>query len=103
FIFLVRRSGRRGLYLFCAGWILIAMAPLLDLKGIVPEMFVQDDYLYLASLGWCVMYADFVIRATRRWTGAQRQLVCVGATMLLALYAGTVWSAQGLWHDNRAL
>ncbi len=103
FVFLVRRSGRRGLYLFCAGWILIAIAPLLNLKGIVHEMFVQDDYLYLASLGWCVMFADFVIHAARRWAGARQRLVWGGAAVLLALYAVTVWSAQGLWHDNGAL
>jgi hypothetical protein len=57
---------RRRLYLFCTGWVAIAMAPMMNLRLFFEEAFVQDRYLYLASAGWCLMVADLAVRIAYR-------------------------------------
>ena len=56
--FLLRSHRHRRLYLFCAVWILISLAPELNLGGLFAKAVLQDRYLYFPSLGLCVMAAD---------------------------------------------
>ncbi len=99
----VRNHPRRRLYLFCAGWILIAIAPMMNLGAITHFLEVQDDYLYLASAGWCVMFGDCVVRFVRAGRSMRRNLAWTAIAALVAVYLATVWSLEPVWHDNRAL
>ncbi len=103
FLWSVRNHPRRRLYLFCAGWILIAIAPMMNLAAITHFLEVQDDYLYLASAGWCVMFADCVVRFVRAGGSVQRNLAWTAIAAMVAVYLATIWSLQPVWHDNRAL
>ncbi|MFZ0890516.1 MAG: hypothetical protein WA005_18905 [Candidatus Binataceae bacterium] len=75
FLVALRNHPRRRLYLFCAGWVGVALLPMMDLK--VLYQLVSDTYLYLPSVGWCVLLGDWVVRfapqervrATRRLHG----------------------------------
>ena len=55
----IRRHPHRRLYLFCAVWMGVTIAPVMDLKALPPQMLIQDRYLYLTSAGWCVMVGDW--------------------------------------------
>jgi len=102
FLALVRSDPRRRLYLFCAAWIAIAVAPMMNLGGLFQQGLIQDRYLYLASFGWCLMVADAKVRYAGRSASARR--VALGVTGALALTcAATLWHVQGFWHDEVAL
>jgi len=95
----VWRSPRRRLYLFCAGWIPIALSPVMDLHVLVKDQFITDGYLYLASAGWCVLLADWVTGLAERGAVARR-LVWAAASVLLASYAAALWNVQRYYHDE---
>ncbi len=102
FFGLVRIDPRRRLYLFCAAWIAIAIAPMMNLGGLFQQGLIQDRYLYMASFGWCLIVANVAVRYAGRSARARR--VVLGATGALALsYAATLWHVQGFWHDEVAL
>lgn len=99
---LIRESPRRRLYLFCAAWMLLAMAPFLNLGGLSHEMLVQDRYLYLPSFGWCVALAEAAVALVGR-RRARVRAVAVGGAALLVIYAASLYGAQRFWHDEVAL
>ena len=102
-LFVIVRRDRRGrLYLFCAAWMVVAIAPMMNLRGLFEHALVQDRYLYLSSLGWCVILADGGFRLARRGATARR-LTLSAATALAALYAVALWRAQGFWYDDETL
>ena len=99
FLFAVRNDRRRGLYLFCAAWMAIAIAPMMNLRGIFQGSIVQDRYLYLPSVAWCVMLADCAVRMAR--IGATvRRVARAAIAVVLAVCAIALWNVQHLWHDN---
>jgi tetratricopeptide (TPR) repeat protein len=101
----LRNHPRRRLYLFCAAWMVIAVAPMMDIRraGIARTLLIQDDYLYLASVGWCVMLADWTVRLARAGSAARRNLVQAATVAMLAVYAGVLWRDEHLWHDEPTL
>ncbi len=99
FLFAVRNDRRRGLYLFCVAWMAIAIAPMMNLRGIFQGALVQDRYLYLPSVAWCVMIADCTVRVAR--IGANpRRVAWAAIAVVLAVCAMALWNVQHLWHDN---
>ncbi|MFZ0889617.1 MAG: hypothetical protein WA005_14285, partial [Candidatus Binataceae bacterium] len=72
FLLAVRNSPKRRLYLFCAAWTAIAMALLMNLRALRMDQLVHDNYLYLASFGWCLMVADWAVGVARRGVMARR-------------------------------
>ena len=103
FAALVVRARRRRLYLFCAGWLLIAISPMMKIGSIITNLKVQDDYLYLASAAACVMLADLAVRLADASAPVGRKIVWGGMTTLIAVYALTLWPLESVWHDNPAL
>jgi protein O-mannosyl-transferase len=99
---LLRRHPHRRLYLFCGAWILIALGPLLNLKGLFGPYLIQDRYLYLASFGFCMMAGDLAI-SFGRGSEAKLQATRIGAAAVAMVYAGALFSVQHQWHDDIAL
>jgi tetratricopeptide (TPR) repeat protein len=97
----IRNSSRRRLYLFCAAWMAISIAPAMNLPSFRSDMIVQDRYLYLPSVGWCLMIAIAVAGFARR--NLYRQAVSAAAAALLVVYAAALWNAQHYWHDDFTL
>ncbi len=100
FFVAVRNDRRRELYFFCAAWMAIAIAPMMNLRGIFQGSIVQDRYLYLPSVAWCVMLADWIVRVARSGTAARRTTAYAAIAVLLAVCAGALWNVQRLWHDD---
>jgi hypothetical protein len=94
---LASRSSNRRIYLFCAVWILITMAPALNLNALFT--LVEDRYLYAPSFGWslAVAVAAFQIAAV-----GSRARNAVGAAMgvLLVLYAASTTQIERYWNDD---
>ncbi len=99
FYLAVRRDPRRPLYLFCAAWMGIALAPVLSLGSLLPEHLVHDNYLYLSSVGWCVIVGDCALRLARRGTSARRLVWSVGGAAMV-VYAATLWNVQHFFYDD---
>ena len=99
---LLRRHPGRRLYLFCTAWMLITLAPVLNLGGLVPETIIQDRYLYLPSFGFCVMAADLASSAAR---GRARgpSVLWIGTAAVAVLYGNILFSVQQYWRDEIAL
>jgi len=95
-----RKSAWSRLYLFCALWLFVALAPVFDFDQL--WQIVADRYLYLPSLAFCLMLADCVIRFAR---GSHSRLVIGSGTAaaLTIAYAVSLWHLEPVWHDNLAL
>ncbi|MGH7815590.1 MAG: tetratricopeptide repeat protein [Candidatus Binataceae bacterium] len=100
---LLRDNPRRRLYLFCAAWILIAIAPVLYLPGLFPQALIQDRYLYLASFGFCLIAADLAIDFTRTGAAIRKYAVLIGGAAAAIAYAAILFHVEGFWHDETAL
>lgn len=100
---MLSRHPHRSLYLFCAGWFLIALSPVFNLTGLFTESLIHDRYLYFPSIGFCIAAADLIVVAAQRgtavskfvWSGAA--VVAIGYALISAIYI------QPVWHDDLAI
>ena len=97
FLVLVLRSPRRRLYLFCGAWIGITLAPMMLLHSVYH--LVQDYYLYLPSVGWCLLLGDLIAVLARK-SAVARRLAFGGAIAMLVVYAVALWRVERYWHDD---
>jgi hypothetical protein len=95
---LIWRSRDRKLYLFCAAWSLIAIAPSMNLKAIA--VLVQDRLLYAPSFGWSLVLAIAAVRLAASAPRA-RAPVAGAIAILLAAYMVTVVNVERDWYDDR--
>ncbi len=92
-----QRSARRKFYLFCAAWVAISLAPMMVLSALYT--LVQDTYLYLPSVGWCVLAGDLATRFPSR-SLLVRRLALGAAAALLVVCAATLWRVEHFWRDE---
>lgn len=90
------------LYFFCAAWIALAIAPVLNLGALSPIAMVEDRYLYFPSAGWCVMLGALAGEFLLGAEAARNAVLAALATAALGL-AAMLWHVQGYWHDDAAL
>ena len=90
--------------LFALAWLALTLVPSLAIVWKIPDAPLAERYLYLPSVGFCLLVGDVVARlwaaaSTRpaRWATAAG----VGA-LLLAAAVGTV-RRNPVWHDDVAL
>jgi hypothetical protein len=93
------RSSQRRIYLFCAAWAALTLAPALNLNSI--WYLVDDRYLYAPSFGWSLAFA---VAATQIAATSARARKSVGAAIavLLALYAVSTAQTEHYWRDDIA-
>ena len=94
---LIWRSRDRNLYLFCAVWSLMAIAPAMNLKALA--VLVEDRILYAPSVAWSLALAVGAVRLASGSTRARRQ-VAGAMALLLAAYAVTAVRIEPYWHDD---
>lgn len=92
-----RNDRHAKLYLFCATWWLITLAPVLSLDQIVAT--VGDRYEYLPSFGFCLLMADWVTRAAR-CSVARRRIMTALAAAVTTFWVIILWRIQPVWHDD---
>lgn len=96
----IRQSPQRNLYLFCAAWFVLNLLPAMNFDHVVA--LIQDRYVSLSALGFCIVVADCTIRLAR--SGAMLRLaVEASAAMALAVSAVALWNVQRYWHDDVTL
>jgi len=96
--FLLYRT-RQPLRAALASWVLFQLVPPMLLSFIVP---VTDRYLFLPSVGVCILAADLVLALASRWQGAH------WAAWTLGLALATVWCVKTFnyaaeWGDPRSV
>ena len=96
---LARRSPSRDIYLFCAIWMVLTMAPALNLNSIL--WLVDDRYLYAPSFGWSLAVAVTAVAIASTGSIA-RNVVGFALATTLALYLVSTVSVQRYWHDDVA-
>lgn len=95
-VLVLRRPDRR-IYLFCAAWSGLALAPALKLNSI--WALVQDRYLYAPSFGWSLALALAVVRIAAVGPRA-RAAVGTAMALILAAYMVTAIRIEHYWHDD---
>jgi hypothetical protein len=85
---------------FGAGWTLVTMLPVLNLVRIPGGFVVAERYLYLPSVGFCLLVAVLFREALRTWPirAVQVPLVTGFATLLIAFVA-TIQVRTAEWQD----
>jgi tetratricopeptide (TPR) repeat protein len=96
---LARRSPNRHIYLFCAVWIFLTMAPALNLNGLL--WLVDDRYLYAPSFGWSLAVAVAAMEIATVGSTARNAVGAVLA-MSLVFYVSSIVRTEGYWHDDVA-
>jgi hypothetical protein len=97
---LTRHSPRRRVYIFCAAWFIVGLAPAMNFDQVVES--VQDRYLYLPSFAWCAILADCLVRYAR--SGGRRRRIAEMACAALILWFITIdWKLEPVWQDDLAL
>ena len=100
FLMVELRDPRWRLHLFCAAWIALTFVPMVMLHSL-PHL-IQDYYLYLPSVGWCILLGD-AIAVVARQNAVARRLVLAATTAMLVIFAIVLWRVQAYWHDDVAI
>jgi hypothetical protein len=93
------RSSKRRIYIFCAVWSLLTMAPALNLNAL--WWLAEDRFLYAPSFGWSLAVAVAVLQIAAAGSTA-RKAVGAAMAMLLAVYAVSTMQTERYWHDDVA-
>ena len=85
---------------FAGLWIIIGLAPALNLRSFGDGDFVRDRYLYFGSIGFAILLAKGIrlLPASRRWSAAAVQ--GTAALALLLTYVGMSVAQQGQWDSD---
>jgi hypothetical protein len=98
-LILAWRSSNRRIYLFCAAWSLVTIAPTLNLNGLLPWTLVEDRYLYAPSIGWSLALAVAALQVAASGTRA-RNAVAAAIAVLMTVYAASTMQTEHYWHDD---
>ncbi len=101
-VFALWNDSRRRLYLFCAVWMAVAIAPVLNLRAFSPIALVEDRYLYLASVAFCLAIAELATTLLPKLEPSGRWLAATTAIVTLVC-AGILFHVESFWHDEVAL
>ena len=96
-IILIRRSADWRLYLFCAAWSIVAIAPAMSLKALAE--LVQDRLLYAPSFGWSLAISIAAIRIAALSSRA-RMMVAGAISLWLIANAAAIVRIERYWHDD---
>ena len=94
---LVRRSPNRRIYLFCAAWIVLTMAPALNLNAL--WWLVDDRYLYAPSFGWSLAVAAIAMEIAASGSRA-RNILGPAVIVILVAYAASTMQSERYWRDD---
>ncbi len=79
-------------------WMALTLAPVFYLRGMVPSDFVNDRYLYVPSIGFCIIVAELLRIAAKSIV-----VRAVVGGLVIALMAGATFAQEFAWEDNDSL
>lgn len=88
------RGNKRLLYL--AAFVIVTLAPVLNLGGVGQNVFAER-YLYIPSLGFCLLLPAAAERGLRARAGG---MATFGGAVLVAIFAGLCLYRNPVWQDN---
>ena len=101
--------GRDRMPAFCLIWILLTLAPSLSIVWKIAEAPMAERYLYLPSVGFCLLAGWLMREAWRRSVPSRRPALAAAAAVLLAtatfltVQRNFVWRTDvSLWQDATA-
>jgi len=95
-------DARRATWLFWALWLAISIAPVLDLRAFSPLALVEDRYLYMASVAWCIGLTDLAVSFIMSVESSGRMLAAAASIVTVA-FAASLFHVESFWHDDVAL
>ena len=105
----VSLRGRDRVPAFCLIWIAITLAPSLSIVWKIAEAPMAERYLYLPSVGFCLLAGWLMREAWRRSAPARRRaliavtVLVLAATTFLTVQRNLVWRTDvSLWQDATA-
>lgn len=93
------RSSHRRIYLFCAVWSVITIAPALNLNAL--WYLVDDRYLYAPSFGWSLAVATVAMQIAASGSRA-RKTVGVAIAFIIAASVVSIARTERYWYDDVA-
>ncbi len=100
--FLVRRTRRVRIYLFCAAWLALVLLPVLNILAFRPAALVEDRYLYESSAAWCILLGSLAAEIIANYRSA-RTYVLAAIAATAATFAITLWIGQQYFRDDFAM
>jgi tetratricopeptide (TPR) repeat protein len=100
-MWLVRSSptGRRAL-----AFLIIFLVPVLNLKALRPEeSLLHDRYLYLPSIGFCILVAMAFEWLSARFAARQREIFATATALSAALLLGLTYYQNFSWQSELAM
>lgn len=91
---------------FAGVWFIIwLLPPLVGLRSFLPQYFVQERYLYLPSIGICLVLAFGIewLAARRLFTFSGRQVQTAVASALLMVWSVAYFNQNRVWNDTLRL
>jgi tetratricopeptide (TPR) repeat protein len=98
------RAPLSAIPLFALAWLLLTLVPSLAILWKIPDAPLAERYLYLPSVGFCLLVGYAV---ERLWQAAPspawRRGLAIAGTVVLALCAVATVRRNAVWHDDIAL
>ncbi len=94
---------RRGVPLFCLLWMALTLAPSLTILWKIPDTPVAERYLYLPSVGFCLMIGYGAMRAWAAAPERWRTVLAASGVVVILLGTHATIRRNPVWHDDVAL
>ncbi len=96
--------GRDSAPLFCLLWVAVTLIPSLAIVWKIPAAPIAERYLYLPSVGFCLLVGYGAMRAWAAWP-TERMRAALAVALGIVLVAGTVSTVRRnrVWHDDVSL
>ena len=97
-LWLVRKS---KIGLLALAWAFLFVLPVLNLKAFNPEeSIIHDRYLYLPSVGFCVLAAMGIVWLYNRASGSAKKLVFAAAILIVVVLSGMTFAQNLTWQND---
>lgn len=97
-LWLVRKS---KIALLALAWVGLFVLPVLNLKAFNPEeSIIHDRYLYLPSVGFCLLAAMGLVWLYNRASGSGKKLVFAAAILIVIVFSGLTFAQNLTWQND---
>ena len=97
-LWLVRNS---KVGLLALAWVVMFLLPVMNLKAFNPEeSIIHDRYLYLPSVGFCLLAAMGLGWLYQRAAASSKKLVMAAAILIVVVFSGLTFAQNFTWQND---